>query len=352
MSGPLIWGPTGPKNLNNPSAGVLTSDSNGSISSTSVLPVANGGTNNGALPVTAGGVIASDGTKLTNTGAGTSGQVLQSNGAGVPSWTTVPAVTPVATMVYGFASGTSSSPFVFATIYSDVAGAYNSSTGEFTAPVSGFYQITGNLTGGAGGIFVTAYRNGSSTVSSGAVVVGNFNSNGTADLAGLQYLAAGDTSALYPNSPVTLSGVTPQVSWNLVSASPYAAITGNYVYAHLSANATVSSGAAVIFDTVVENTLGDYNASTGIFTASVAGDYTVSFYGNTSSATNSTCFVVQSSKWTPVFGGASVYVFGTTTVNLQVGDTMYITRDLTSDWQGGTISGQNYNSWLSIKLVN
>jgi len=38
---------------------------------------------------TAGGVVYGDGTNYASTAAGTSGQVLQSNGAGAPTWTTV-----------------------------------------------------------------------------------------------------------------------------------------------------------------------------------------------------------------------------------------------------------------------
>lgn len=53
---------------------------------TGVLPIANGGTDNGSLAVTAGGVIYTDGTKLQNVGAGSSGNVLQSNGASAPTW--------------------------------------------------------------------------------------------------------------------------------------------------------------------------------------------------------------------------------------------------------------------------
>lgn len=53
---------------------------------TGTLPIANGGTNNGSLPVTAGGVVYTDGTKLVNVGAGTTGQVLTSNGASAPTW--------------------------------------------------------------------------------------------------------------------------------------------------------------------------------------------------------------------------------------------------------------------------
>lgn len=55
---------------------------------TGTLPIANGGTNNGSLAVTAGGVVYTDGSKLVNVGAGTTGQVLQSNGASAPTWAT------------------------------------------------------------------------------------------------------------------------------------------------------------------------------------------------------------------------------------------------------------------------
>lgn len=51
-----------------------------------VIAIANGGTNNGSLAVTAGGVIYTDGSKLDNVGAGTSGYFLKSNGSSAPSW--------------------------------------------------------------------------------------------------------------------------------------------------------------------------------------------------------------------------------------------------------------------------
>lgn len=53
---------------------------------TGTLPIARGGTNNGSLAVTAGGTLYTDGSKLVNVGAGTSGQVLTSNGASAPTW--------------------------------------------------------------------------------------------------------------------------------------------------------------------------------------------------------------------------------------------------------------------------
>jgi hypothetical protein len=54
------------------------------------LPVANGGTNGTATP-TAGGVSYGTGTAYAFSAAGTSGQVLTSNGTGAPSWSTLAA---------------------------------------------------------------------------------------------------------------------------------------------------------------------------------------------------------------------------------------------------------------------
>lgn len=52
-----------------------------------VLPLANGGTNANLTAVN-GGVVYSDGSAMAITAAGTLGQVLQSNGAGAPTWVT------------------------------------------------------------------------------------------------------------------------------------------------------------------------------------------------------------------------------------------------------------------------
>lgn len=55
---------------------------------TGLLAIANGGTNNASLAVTAGGALYTDGSKVVNAGAGTSGQFFTSNGAAAPTWTT------------------------------------------------------------------------------------------------------------------------------------------------------------------------------------------------------------------------------------------------------------------------
>ena len=73
------------------SGGITTAPAWGKIGLTThvsgILPIANGGTNATATP-TAGAVAYGTGTAYGFTAAGTAGQVLTSNGAGVPTWTT------------------------------------------------------------------------------------------------------------------------------------------------------------------------------------------------------------------------------------------------------------------------
>jgi len=67
-------------------SGARTNLGLGTVAIEDIVPIAKGGTNNGSLAVSPGGVLYTDGTKVVNVGTGTSGQVLVSAGAGAPSW--------------------------------------------------------------------------------------------------------------------------------------------------------------------------------------------------------------------------------------------------------------------------
>ena len=153
-----------------------------------ILPIANGGTNSSATP-TAGGAGYGTGTAHAYTAAGTTGQVLTSNGAGAPTWST-PAGgvtlandTATATNLYPtFSAATSGS---VSTIYTGNARLlYKPSTGEWqstvlnatngivvnSATISENYTIaTGNNALSAGPITINSGI--TVTVSSGSVWV-------------------------------------------------------------------------------------------------------------------------------------------------------------------------------------
>ncbi|MBI3502078.1 MAG: tail fiber domain-containing protein [Bacteroidetes bacterium] len=136
-------GATGPAGANGAtgatgSAGVVTavsplSLSTGTISITSPLPIANGGTNNGSLGVTSGGIIYADGSKLMNNGAGVFGNVLTSGGAGAPVWSSTSGLVrwdqiaaPTANL--SLAHGANTTAFTFNSVTSANAFALSSSS--------------------------------------------------------------------------------------------------------------------------------------------------------------------------------------------------------------------------------
>jgi len=63
------------------------------------LPIASGGTNSTATP-TAGGIGYGTGTAYAYTAVGTSGQYLQSAGAGTPVWATITIPVPTGSTLY------------------------------------------------------------------------------------------------------------------------------------------------------------------------------------------------------------------------------------------------------------
>lgn len=146
----------------------------GTITFAGTLGIANGGTNSTAT-ATAGGVGYGTGTAHAYTAAGTSGQILTSAGAGVPTWTaTLPVAnggTGVATLT-GLAKGNGTSAFTAAAAGTD----YVAPGGALGTPSSG--TVT-NLTG-------TASININGTVGATTPAAGTFTSQNDGQLAGLR----------------------------------------------------------------------------------------------------------------------------------------------------------------------
>jgi hypothetical protein len=222
---------------------------------TGTLPIANGGTNGTATP-TAGTVAYGTGTAYAFSAAGTSGQVLQSNGASAPSWVTPTAYATVtddtttnATRYPLFAAATAgnlTTEYVSSTRYQ-----FNPSTGLLTA--TGFSGSGANLTS----IPNSALVNSSVTIGSTAVALGA--------------------------TVTTFAGLVSVTSTTFVGA-----LTGNASSATTATTATNAtnvavtdntSTAATYYPTFVSTTTGNlpitvsstklkYNPSTGALTAS------------------------------------------------------------------------------------
>jgi hypothetical protein len=136
------------------SGGVGVAPSYGKIGLTThvsgTLPIANGGTNSTAT-ATAGGIGYGTGTAHAYTVAGTTGQVITSAGAGVPTWTTATNANTASAIVQRDASGN----FSAGTITAALSG--NATTATSATSATSATTAT-NLAGGAVGSI--AYQSG------------------------------------------------------------------------------------------------------------------------------------------------------------------------------------------------
>jgi len=96
-------------------AGIVTTNGSGVLSSQAVLPIANGGTNASTIPA-ANDLIISNGTSYVGVSNGTTGQVLYANTSGVPTWGAAPA--GAVTSVSGTANQATVSPTTGAVVVS------------------------------------------------------------------------------------------------------------------------------------------------------------------------------------------------------------------------------------------
>ena len=96
------------------------------------MPISLGGTDNGSLGVTAGGIIYTDGTKLQNTGAGTGGQYLASAGSSEPVWKSLTA--PTMQVFIGLVT-TTGFVFVVTSANATIGATYTNNSQTFTLVV-------------------------------------------------------------------------------------------------------------------------------------------------------------------------------------------------------------------------
>jgi trimeric autotransporter adhesin len=214
-----------------------------------ILPIANGGTNTNATP-TAGALAYGTGTAYAFTAAGTSGQVLTSNGSGTPTWAAAGAQ---GSGTANYASYWTNSTTIGSEQYLNVSrggtGLGSYTTGDFIyASAAGALSkladvATGNaiISGGVGGV-PSWGKIGLTTHVSGTLPIANGGTNGTATpTAGAVAYGTGSAfafTAAGTSGQVLTSNGSSAPTW--AAAGPSGTGTANYA-AYWSANNAIGA---------------------------------------------------------------------------------------------------------------
>jgi hypothetical protein len=169
------------------------------------LPIANGGTNTTATP-TNGGITYGTGSAQAYSVAGTSGQVLQSNGAAAPTWLSQSSIAA------GSATLATTATTANATAAALTAGTYLTSGGTFNGSTARTFAVDATTTNTASKVVA---RDGSGNFSAGTI---------TATLSGA---ASSATNATFASSATNASFATNATFASSATNASFASNSGN-----------------------------------------------------------------------------------------------------------------------------
>ena len=241
---------------------------------------------------------------------------------------------------------TAGNPVVFTNVVSDSNGAYNTSTGLYTCPVSGYYNM--EIVFGT----ITASNSNLSVQKNGAYAFGTSNNSlvanatSTAVCAGTRMIKcnAGDTLALVAvNSSAGVTVGSMDISLIGGASSALNAKTTVAASYYASANGTGSPTQTINFDTKIFDTTASVTASaagtgTWKFTAPISGLYNIGglFVSTTSGYysvyKNGAAFASIGNDGN---GGGQAPNFD---IQLNAGDFIDIRPNSSRTWQGGTLT--------------
>lgn len=166
------------------------------------------------------------------------------------------------------ASATSGNPIIFPTASYDTHGAYNASSGRYTAPQPGFYRVHGFITSATATIGLAAYVNAVSIIS-----VGQTDSNGECAFSGTVQVNAGDLIDLRPNGTLDVATGSTLHFERMSGLSQIA--TSETVTARYFASGTSLSGSLATISWTTKDFDSHSAMSSGSYTVPAPGKYQV-----------------------------------------------------------------------------
>jgi len=254
------------------------------------------------------------------------------------------------------ANATAANPIIYPTTASDTHGAYNSVTGRYTVPVTGYYSVAASFAVSSNASAdVNVYINGTISNILGFVAATQF--NGTTTIKA----NAGDIVDIRPGG--TLTTFTPTARYNTLSISrlsgPAVVAASESVNArYTSSSSSISSSVAqVVFPTKSFDSHSAYNTSTGNYAVPVPGKYLVATAARANSLAIGNQFDTYVYKNGTLYSqlgnsrcssAGPVFCIGTTLVDCVAGDVLSIWSDADS---ATTLSGTAGANHVSITRV-
>ena len=248
---------------------------------------------------------------------------------------------------------------IFETVQFDTAGAYSSSTGVYTCPTTGYFQVNASILvgSGVGGSYATLYKNG--VISYAGSQYGS-NSQNNSCINCIVQCNAGDTLDIRSSFSSTTIASSPTLNFFIINqvlgpAVVQAAESVNASY-YCSANFAASTTVPVNFDTKEFDSHNAVTPSATVwkFTAPVSGVYQCNTVGNSAAATggiliykNGTVYKFMGISVAPTAAG---YNAGIATLRLNAGDYIDFRPGVSATFNGGSLATAGISN-ISIQRI-
>ena len=258
-------------------------------------------------------------------------------------------------------SNSTNTTVIFSNVLNDTHAAFNSTTGQYLAPVSGYYSVSACVDWAAsatnartllvlvGGStftilnYVNAPSGATSCIQSGTAVV-YANAGQTIEVQVNQTSGGALNIGANTNNGYCWAGIKRETGPSVVASTETIACSYG-----LTSSQAVLINAVLKFDTKIVDTHNAYSTTTGLFTAPVSGVYELS--GSFNMNATGGAYIKKGSTAVAYLGTASAnsYASGNVLVSMNAGETLGLYTDVAATYAATT--GNGYVNKMNIKKV-